>query len=322
MPINTFGSLAFEIFASIKGTGGTVNIVDLMERFALDALGKTGFGFDFGALKDKNSPWVHVYNSIQHGMFEQPFFNFPILDQQLRWLFPKRKIIHDNVERFNKMLDNIIDDKRRVLQSREATSVEDHEKDLLTLMLEKEMDEKEIFSKEELRSNLKMFFMAGHGTTSNALSFALYHLAVNPEVQQKAREESISILGDGADVLPTINQIQEMTYINMIIKETLRIHCPLSSMIPRVANMDTVLADTLIPKGSPVIINMYDIHHNDRLWENPEKFDPDRFLPGGEADQRDLGPTWIPFGLGGRQCLGMNFTLAQQRVILSLLCKI
>jgi cytochrome P450 len=189
--------------------------------------------------------------------------------------------------------------------------------------------------------------LAGHDTTANALSFAIHYLAENPvskeyicynlyelmltgihikfkDIQQKAREEAIGILGDEpVDVLPTVEDTKRMTYINQIMKETLRINGPATRVVSRLAMEDTVLpSGTFIPKGTQVTVNIFNIQHSNKVWKNSDKFDPDRFAEDGESTREaGEGMAWVPFGNGARQCLGMNFSLNEQRVMLSMLCK-
>lgn len=112
-----------------------------------------------------------------------------------------------------------------------------------------------------------------------------------------------------------------MTYINQIIKETLRINGPATRVLPRVAKEDTDLGGKFIPKGTLVTVNIFNVQHDDRIWENSKTFNPDRFSEDGEGNRRAEGLTWLPFGNGARQCIGMNFSLNEQRVLLSMLCK-
>jgi cytochrome P450 len=77
-----------------------------------------------------------------------------------------------------------------------------------------------------------------------------------------------------------------------------------------------------IPKGATVTVNIYDLHHSEKLWKDPFVFDPERFAEDGEGTREaGEGISWIPFGTGARQCIGMNFSLTEQRVFLSMLCK-
>jgi cytochrome P450 len=97
---------------------------------------------------------------------------------------------------------------------------------------------------------------------------------------------------------------------------------PVPQTLPRTATKDTELCGIFIPKGSTVTVNIYDLHHSEKLWKDPFVFDPERFAEDGEATQTaGEGISWVPFGNGSRQCIGMNFSLNEQRVLLSMLCK-
>lgn len=112
-----------------------------------------------------------------------------------------------------------------------------------------------------------------------------------------------------------------MTYINQVIKEALRMNCPVPHVFPRVSTEDTVLSGFLIPKGSFIQVDLYNIHRSQKVWTNPNKFDPDRFAENGEASSQAEALSWVPFGGGPRQCIGMNFSLTEQRVLLSMMRK-
>jgi cytochrome P450 len=110
-----------------------------------------------------------------------------------------------------------------------------------------------------------------------------------------------------------------MKYINQIMKETLRINSPIPSVIPRVATEDTELSGVFIPKGTMVAVNMFEIQHNKKYWKDGDQFNPDRFSE--DVEKGGDSTTWLPFGNGPRQCIGMNFSLTEQRVMLSMMCK-
>ncbi|CAO3618182.1 unnamed protein product [Mucor hiemalis] len=318
MPVNLFGRLTQDMFRAMEQLGETINVSDMMERLTLDVIGKAGFDFDFEAVKNRKSKWVMKYNSIKYGMRDPLFFLFPSLDTTFLWMFPKRKILHQNMAEFLEMLDDIIKHKRRQIESGNTNdALEDNEKDLLSLMIEsKEEDGK--MSDLELKSNLCFFFLAGHDSTSHTLAYIIHYLAEHPAIQEKAREEAIDILGnDSFDVIPNTEDIKKMTYITQIIKETLRINSPVIGLSPRTAAEDTYLSDTFIPKGTQVNVNVFNMHHDDNLWEDSETFNPDRF---SESSEHKPG-AWIPFGNGGRKCVGMNFGIAEQRVILSMMLR-
>ncbi|KAI8139343.1 cytochrome P-450 cyp509A1 [Fennellomyces sp. T-0311] len=328
MPIELFGRLTTELFGisdeSISHGSASIDFQDLNKRWALEALGLASFHFNFNAIADRDNEWGARYSIIAQSMFDPLFLMYPSFDNPPRLsYFPKREKIQQEVTKFIQMLDGIIENKRRILsEDRHALdNVKDSEKDLLTLMLEARLDGKGALSDQDLRANLVTFFMAGHDTTASALSSAIYHLAVNQDIQKRAREHVVNALGDDSrDIVPTSEQSLKMPYINMIIKETLRINPPAGETSLRAAAHDIELAGTVIPKGTVVFAEMYELHHNPTIWKDPETFNPERFAPGGEAEK--LGnAAWLTFGSGPRQCLGMNFSLAEQRVFLPMLLR-
>ncbi|KAI9304538.1 cytochrome P-450 cyp509A1 [Cunninghamella echinulata] len=302
-----------------------IDINHYTERATLDIIGKAGFGFDFNAVADEQSPWKKTYDTLIEASGEPLFFMFPILEKKFLWLFPKRQESFKKLDEWKAMLTSVIENKRRLLKDNIDQGVEEAEKDLLTLMIESEFRGEGILTKEELISDLTIFFAAGHDTTSFALTSAIYFLSKYPDIQEKARQEVNSTLCPNGepneDILPTIEDTKKLVYINMIMKETMRIsNSVLHLVTPRVATQDVNLNGTFIPKGTQVNVNIYGLHHSSKVWDDPETFNPDRFAPGGEAEKQN-GIAWVPFSNGSRQCIGMNFSLLEQRVILSCLLR-
>ncbi|CEP19504.1 hypothetical protein [Parasitella parasitica] len=342
MPTNLFGQYTKKLFSSIAKsiTSNDSSLVDLSSFFTnytLDVIGDAGFGFKFNSLQDSTSEYVLRYDKVTEALMDPLFFFFPSLDAEYIWLFPKRQEVHKELGVFLEMVREIIAQKRLSLSEKkklkelaiargeaDTPSEKASEKDILTLLIESaETDENHDISdisNDMLLSNMCVLFTAGHDTTTAALLFFIYELAINQEIQEKARKEIISILGDGTtDVLPTPEQLSKMDYLNMVIKETLRLHSPVPISSPRIASEDCMLGQTFIPKGSTIVIDAISIHRNSKYWSSPDLFNPDRFLPGGEADQHaGSGLTYVPFGGGSRHCIGRNFAMNEQKMMLSM----
>ncbi|CAO3618725.1 unnamed protein product [Cunninghamella echinulata] len=254
MPLKLFSDLTNRLFKVIDGSSGdTLDVLSYMDRLTLDVIGKAGFGFDFNASYDPHSEWVETYNTIKNANSNPLFFMFPFLETKFLWLFPKRRREHALSVKFHKMLDEIIEHKRQTLK--DHTDTEEAEKDLLTLMLEGELNGEGTLTNEELNSDLNIFFAAGHDTTSSTLASILYYLAKRPDIQQRAREEAIKIFGDEpSDISPTADQLKELVYINQVIKETLRMNGPASQITPRYTTKDTEVEGVFLPKGTKVTV--------------------------------------------------------------------
>ncbi|KAI8054831.1 cytochrome P450 [Thamnidium elegans] len=328
MPVKLFGNITQQLFKRIEGSEKTLDVSDLMTRCTLEAIGKAGFEFDFEAVSKEDSKWTKIYNEVIDGFRDFTYFMFPRLDQELLWLFPKRKVLHQKLDTLMDMLDEVIQNKRELLKQGQVRNddLEENERDLLTLMLEsEELDEGSLSDKHNfiIINHSILFFSKkkkkkkiGHDTTASALSFALNYLAKYPKIQERARKEANLILGDRPeDIISTVEETKQMIYINQIIKETLRLKAPVPRITPRLVTKDTFLSGTFIPKGSRVTINIYDLHLSDKAWENPTEFDPDRFA------QEESNSTWAPFGGGARQCIGMNFSLNEQRVMIAMILR-
>ncbi|KAG2222822.1 hypothetical protein INT45_011632 [Circinella minor] len=320
MPVHLFGDLTQKLFFELdKQLDTSVEFHEIMVRWTLDAIGIAGFNFDFNSVAEPTNEWVTRYERIMSANTDPLFMLFPSFETKWLFLFPKRRQAHQELDIFLEKMEEIISKKRKVLAN-DTTIAEKKtsEKDLLTLMLEASQEGNGKLTDEELQSNLCAFFLAGHDTTANALSYAVYNLATNPKVQQKAREEANRVLGDKpVDVLPTMDQLQEMPYIYRVIKETMRRNVTATGVIAREAQEDTELAGVYIPKGTRVTVDIMEIHRNNKVWKDPEIFNPERFAPGGEAEKvAKMGMSFLPFSNGQRQCIGMNFSLAEQRVFL------
>ncbi|KAL0082486.1 hypothetical protein J3Q64DRAFT_1850277 [Phycomyces blakesleeanus] len=322
MPVDMFGRITINLFKYLDNIDPTIDVLDTMKKWTLDTLGSAVFDFDFESLTKPNNEWTSIYYEINASLFVPIFNILPVLEKSFLWMFPKRKRVHDKMTKLKDMMRQVIIQKQaRLKENKPNPNLKDTEKDLLTLLLESENEGHEPMSEDELMSNLCAFFFAGHDTTANALSSALYHLAVQQDVQKKAREEVINVLGDEPeDVIPSIEDTRQLDYLNLIIKENMRINPPVGGPLDRLVTEDIVLDGVLLPKGTSVKVAVYSLHRNPLLWDSPEEFRPERFLPGGEADKIE-GMGYIPFSDGGRQCIGMNFSLVEQRVLLAMMLR-
>jgi cytochrome P450 len=164
---------------------------------------------------------------------------------------------------------------------------------------------------EELRDNLLTFIVAGHETTALTLSWALYLMAFDQTVQDRARAEAQALLGDRA---ATAADVPSLPYIRQIIDETLRLYPP-AAFLSRTAQKPDELCGREVRRGDTVILPIYALHRHRKLWADPDRFDPDRFAPGHQTDRF----AFLPFGDGPRICIGANFAIQEAVIILATL---
>ncbi|KAF1802379.1 hypothetical protein V8B55DRAFT_1594502 [Mucor lusitanicus] len=320
-PIKTFGGVMPYLFDAIDENPDKVMITKHIKAFTLDSLGLAVFGFDFQSLRGDPQQWTETYHIVMSNIFNplsNLFIKFSFL---LKHISPKFVKTQAATRRLLSMMEDLADEKRQKILNGEMQNLSDQEKDLLTMMIEADIEEGTKTTTIQLRQNIAIFFLAGHDTTANAISLCLYNLAKNPDVQQKLREEVTSILGnDPVDVVPTMDDLKKMEYLNLVIRENLRRSGPVDRIISRDATEDFVINGTHIPKGTQLNIDIGSLHFNPKLWHNPEEFIPERFAPGGENDSHE-GFAYLPFGNGARQCIGMNFSLTEQKVVMAMLVR-
>ncbi|KAK2586911.1 hypothetical protein KPH14_009844 [Odynerus spinipes] len=185
--------------------------------------------------------------------------------------------------------------------------------DLIDYLLELENDAKNSefkFEGDMLLGQSLIFFIAGRETSTTTMSYALYELAKQPELQDRTRKEIREILkSDGF----TYEGVQKMKYLNQVISETLRLYPP-APIIDRVATQDYVIpgTDVVIEKGTPVYAVLTGIHLDPANFPDPLRFDPDRF--SDERKHEIATCTYMPFGDGPRVCIGMRVGLLQTAV--------
>ncbi|GFU65374.1 cytochrome P450 9e2 [Trichonephila clavipes] len=170
-------------------------------------------------------------------------------------------------------------------------------------------------SMDELIAQCVVFFLAGYETTASTLSFATYMLALNQDIQNKLRAEVDHTLAENNGEL-TYQAINNMKYLDNVISETLRLFPP-AIRLERVADANYKLEsmDITIPKGMAINIPVYCMHRDPKYYPSPEIFDPDRFT-AEERAKRDPY-TYLPFGAGPRNCIGMRFALMEIKICLS-----
>jgi cytochrome P450 len=166
-------------------------------------------------------------------------------------------------------------------------------------------------SDELVLSESMQLLVAGHETSSNALSWLLYLLSSRPDCLEKVRQEFDSVLGDAP---LSYTDVPRFEFATQVIQEALRLYPPFW-MVDRMAVADDRAGDLAIPRGSTVIVFVYGAHHAPRYWEEPERFDPERFTKANDKLQTPF--TYLPFGAGPRGCIGGNYAMLQILMILS-----
>lgn len=312
-----------------------IDIKQFYGHYALDVIARCAFGTKLDSHTDATNEFVSKARKAFSGGVTLPLmmlFLFPGVMKAL-----KVKAFNSEVFQYFKEVSVNIIQKRKEKQDR-------HE-DFLQLMMDAQAgalaeapeatsgkESSEIFnlgsdlqnditfvskalSEDEALAQCVLFFLAGHDTTSSVLAYAAYLLALNPDTQVKLRKEADECFAAHGKE-PSLDAISKLPYLHCVVSETLRMYPP-GPRLERSAHEDYVLGDTgiTVPKGCVIGVPVYSMHRDPEFFPNPDKFDPDRF---SDENFDSIQPySYLPFGAGPRNCIGMRFAL--QAVKLSLI---
>jgi cytochrome P450 len=187
--------------------------------------------------------------------------------------------------------------------------------DLLQILIDARYSDGTAMSDDLVISESMQLLVAGHETSSNALSWTLYLLSTRPDCIERIRQEFDVALGDKP---LGFSDVPKFEFTTQVINEALRLYPPFW-MVDRMALTDDRAGDVDIPAGSTVVVFIYGTHHSAKYWKNPETFDPERFAKANEKLQIPF--SHLPFGAGPRGCIGGNYAMLQMLMILNVLLR-
>lgn len=308
---------------------------------ALDIIGLSVFNYKFGSVTNESPVIKAVYSALveaeHRSMTPAPYWDLPFANE----LVPRLRKFNADLKILDDVLDELID---RAKNTRQVEDIEELEKrnyaevkDPSLLRFLVDMRDADIDNK-QLRDDLMTMLIAGHETTAAVLTWALFELSKNPECLKTAVEEIDRVVGDRT---PTLQDIKEMKYLRLVVAETLRLY-PEPPLLIRRARTENKLpkgggtSEATVIRGMDIFISLYNIHHDERFWPEPYKFDPLRFtreyknpdVPewGGFEPKRWEGKlypnessanfAYLPFGGGARKCIGDDFATLEATVTL------
>ncbi|CAL1679335.1 unnamed protein product [Lasius platythorax] len=283
-----------------------IELKDLCSRYTAQVVAAAGFGVDglcFDDEKDDVS-FRHTGRAILEPTGRNSImFALMFLVPSLNKIF-KMSFIPKHIDRFFRTL--VAD----LMEQRRKDGIPRN--DFLHLMAELERIEGDKFDLEMLASQAMSFVIDGFETSSSVMSFAAFHLASHPKVQEKLRKEVTTVL-DKYDGVITYEGLKEMTYMDQVLNESQRI-LPVAGFMTKLCTEKFELkgSDGLVCHVEPdtnVLIPVNALHEDPRYWKDPEEFDPERFSPDRKHSIEKF--TFLPFGEGPRICVGMRMALLQ-----------
>ena len=283
--------------------GKPVEIEEETSHAAADVIFRTLFSIPI-----EHEIAAQVFSRFRDYQRSQPILNLGAFVPLPRWV-PRffRKGTRENAKAIRQLIAQLTDERMQAIRDDSAPD------DLATkIMTTRDPVTGDTFDAEEMVDQVAIFFLAGHETSASALAWTLYLLATFPEWQDKLAEE--------ANVLEQrdFGVVSKLRLSRDVFREALRLYPPVPMMV-RQATCPERFRDRDVPVGSQVVISPWHLHRHERMWDNPDGFDPGRWqTENGKTCQRDA---YVPFSSGSRVCTGAGFAMVEGPLILSMILR-
>jgi cytochrome P450 len=251
---------------------------------------------------------AEVFSRFRDYQRSQPILNLAAFVPVPRWM-PRffRKGTRENATRIRALITQLTDERAAEIAAGTAPQ------DLATkIMTTADPETGARFSTEEMVDQVAIFFLAGHETSASALAWTLYLMAIYPEWQERVAEEAAALEDD------SFAAVSRLRISRDVFREALRLYPPVPMMV-REATCPEHFRDREVPKGSQLVLSPWHLHRHERLWDNPDGFDPERWqTENGKKCQREV---YMPFSAGPRVCTGAGFAMVEGPLILSMLLR-
>ncbi|WP_066736765.1 bifunctional cytochrome P450/NADPH--P450 reductase [Cupriavidus sp. D384] len=289
-----------------KGPDADIAVADDMTRLTLDTIALSGFGYDFESFASEQ---LDPFIVAMVGALEEAMRKLTRLPIQDRFMGRAHRQFADDVAYMRNLVDDVIRQRRAAPRPG---------MDLLNLMLEaRDPETDRQLDDANIRNQVITFLIAGHETTSGLLTFTLYELLRNPAVLAQAYAEVDAVLP--GDAPPVYADLARLPVLDRVLKETLRLW-PTAPAFAVAPFDDVVIGGRYrLRQNRRISVVLTALHRDPKVWENPERFDIDRFLPGNEA--KLPAHAYMPFGHGERACIGRQFALTEAKLALALMLR-
>src|SRR5579864_714142 len=287
-----------------------IDVVHDMTALTLDTIGLCGFDYRFNSFYRRDyHPFVE---SLVRSLETIMMIRGPPLENL--WMQKRRRDLAADVAFMNKMVDEIVAERRR-----NAEAAEDKKDMLGAMMTGVDRSTGEQLDDVNIRYQINTFLIAGHETTSGLLSYTLYALLKHPDVLKKAYEEVDRVLGGDVNAKPTYQQVTGLSYITQILKEALRLWPPAPAYGISPLKDETIGGGKYrLRKGTFTTILVTALHRDPSVWgPNPDAFNPENF--SREAEAKRPVNAWKPFGNGQRACIGRGFAMHEAALALGMI---
>jgi cytochrome P450 family 3 subfamily A len=285
--------------------GKPVNARTLYNSLSFDVIVRCAYGAKVDVITDPNNPIMKNMENLFSGRWD----TFAVL------FMPKIARFLNLHHRAMKPFQFFEDMSKKLLDDRKIAGTSGQKNDFLQLMVDASRSEtgNKSISDVEMMAQALIFLLAGFDTTATILACSVYHLAKNPDVQEKLTAEVASISNINHDT------VMELRYLEAVLKECFRLSPP-AIRVERQCVAKTQVGKVTVEPGTIVSIPVFAVHRDPQQFKDPETFNPDRFLDGGE-DVDHHPYAFLPFGGGPRMCIAQRFALMEAKMALALVLK-
>lgn len=309
-------------------SGETFDMFPYVLLYALDVICESAMGTSVNALRNSDSEYVLAVKEAANVSIRR-MFDF-IRRTPLFYLTPSYLRLRKALKVLHGYTDNVIISRRKKLmdEAKHENGVASLKDDMelgtkkkeafLDMLLQTKING-EPLTNLEIREEVDTFMFEGHDTTTSAVVFTLFNLAKHPAIQQKAYDEIVHIIGKDPWERIELSHLHELSYLEMVIKETLRLF-PSVPLIGRRCVEEVTIDGKTIPAGANIIVGIYFMGRDPNYFEKPLEFIPERFE--GEISVEKFNPyKYIPFSAGPRNCIGQKFALNEMKSVISKLLR-
>ncbi|XP_033758526.1 cytochrome P450 4F6-like isoform X3 [Pecten maximus] len=294
----------------------SVDIMGDLGLALLDIILRCSLSYEGNVQEQENHPYSHAIRRISDLILKRFLVPWHLLSWRLYMMSADGKEYKRHIDYVHGFAEDIIAKRRKVLLEDPSLLSNKKRLDFLDILMTAKDESGAGLTDEEIRDEVDTFLFAGHDTTYAALTWALYNLGKYPAEQEIVYQEVCDVTGDRQYI--EWDDLAKLTKTAMFLKENLRLYSP-GATTTRLLTKPLELEGQTFPVGSTIGVNFAVLHRHPDVFENPAEFRPERFLPENVAKRSPYA--FIPFSAGSRNCIGQNFSMNEQKVILSRIVK-
>uniref|UniRef100_A0A674PL55 aromatase n=1 Tax=Takifugu rubripes TaxID=31033 RepID=A0A674PL55_TAKRU len=300
---------------SYAKTNKPLEVFEYVSLMTLDTILNCAFSYDSNCQTERKNTYIKAVYELSN-LINLRFRIFPYHNDLIFYLSPHgfryRKacmVAHSHTEEVIKKRREALKKEKELERIQAKRNL-----DFLDILLFAKDENQQGLLDEDIRAEVDTFMFEGHDTTASGISFLLYNLACHPKHQKLCRKEIMQVL-HGKDTMDW-EDLNKIPYTTMCIKESLRMHPPVPGISRKTTKPITFFDGRTLPAGFRIGTSVFGIHRNASIWENPNVFDPLRFLP--ENISKRPPHAFVPFSAGPRNCIGQNFAMNEMKVVIAM----